>query len=133
GAARSRPWVVAAALAFGLTASRPAAGQSATIGGGRVEREGEVVTDPNLLSLVETTVGEHVSRSEVRDTIAHFVGLNAFEDVRVEQESLSSGTVRLRYMLVPTHPVDRVRFEGAIGVREGDLRRVILDPAGGIP
>jgi len=131
--ARRRPLVVAAALALGLAAAGPAAGQSPTIGEVRVEREGEVVTDPTLLSLVETTVGEPVSRSEVRDTIAHLVGLNAFEDVRVEEEPLSSGAVRLRYVLVPTHPVDRVRFEGVTGVSEADLRRVVLDQGGAVP
>ena len=132
-AARRRPCVVAAALALGLAVSRPAAGQSGIIGEVRVEREGEVVTDPSLLSLIETSVGEPLSRTEVRDTIAHFVGLNVFDDVRVEAEPLPSGAALLRYVLVPAHPVDRVRFEGAIGVREGDLRRVILDQAGAPP
>src|SRR5688572_32056983 len=106
GGARRRPCVVAAALVLGLAVPRPVAAQSGAIGEVRVEREGEVVTDPSLLSLVETTVGEPLSRSEVRDTIAHFIGLNVFDDVRVEEESLPSGAVRLRYVLVPAHPVD---------------------------
>jgi outer membrane protein insertion porin family len=120
-------------LAVALGASQPVSAQTGLIGEVRVEREGEVVTDPSLLSLVETTVGEPMSRTEVRDTIAHFVGLNVFEDVRVEEEPLPSGAVRLRYVLVPAHPVDRVRFEGSTGVPEGDLRRVILDQSGASP
>ncbi len=132
-AARRGPWKVAAAVVLGLMVSRQATGQGATIGEVRVEREGELVTDPGVLSLIETTAGEPFSRSDVRDTIAHLMGLNVFEDVRVEEEPLPSGAVRLRYVLVPAHPIDRLRFEGMTGVSEGDLRRVVLDQSGATP
>ncbi len=39
----------------------------------------------------------------------------------------------MRYVLVPAHPIDRVTFEGALGVDEGDLRRLVVDQLGPSP
>ena len=39
----------------------------------------------------------------------------------------------VRYVLVPAHPIDRVAFEGALGVDEGDLRRLVVDQLGPTP
>ena len=98
-----------------------------------VEREGRVVTDPFILSLLETTPGEPLSMRDVRETIAHLIGLDAFEDVRVLQEKAPSGGVLIRYVLVPAHPIDRVEFEGALRVDEDDLRRLVVDELGPTP
>jgi outer membrane protein assembly factor BamA len=111
----------------------PAAAQTATIAEVRVEREGRVVIDAAVLALIETAVGEPLSAREVRETIAHLVGLDAFEDVRVEQEALPTGGIRLRYVLVPAHPIDRIAFEGSLGASESDLRRVVVDQFGVAP
>ncbi len=70
---------------------------------------------------------------DVRETIAHLIGLDAFEDVRVLQEKAPSGGVLIRYVLVPAHPIDRVAFEGALAVDEGDLRRLVVDELGPTP
>jgi outer membrane protein insertion porin family len=90
-----------------------------------VEREGRVVTDPFILGLLETMPGEVVSMRDVRETVAHLIGLDAFEDVRVIQETTPSGGILIRYVLVPAHPIDRVAFEGPLGLDEGELRRVV--------
>ena len=50
--------------------------------------------------------------------------------MRVLQETTPSGGVLIRYVLVPAHPIDRVAFEGALGVDEGDLRRLVVDQLG---
>lgn len=121
------------ALAAAIVAPTAAAAQTGTIAEVRVEREGRPVADPAVLSLIETAVGEPLSAREVRETIAHLVGLDAFEDVRVEQEALPGGGIRLRYVLVPAHPIDRIAFEGQLGAGEADLRRVVVDQFGVAP
>jgi outer membrane protein insertion porin family len=98
-----------------------------------VEREGRAVTDPFTLSLLETVPGEALSMRDVRETVAHLIGLDAYEDVRVMRESTPSGGVLVRYVLVPAHPIDRVDFEGALGVDEGELRRLVVDQLGPTP
>jgi outer membrane protein insertion porin family len=98
-----------------------------------VEREGRIVTDPAILELLDTTAGEPLSMRDVRETIAHLVSLNTFEDVRVLQEKTASGGVLIRYVLVPAHPIDRVDFEGTLGVDEDDLRRIAVDRLGPNP
>jgi len=107
--------------------------QPTTVAAVQVEREGRMVTDPAVLSLIETAIGKPVSTSDVRETIAHLTSLDAFEDVRVLQETLPSGGLLLRYVLVPAHPIDRIEFEGALGVGEGELRRVVVDQFGVAP
>ena len=37
------------------------------------------------------------------------------------------------YVLVPSHPVDRVEFTGTLGVSEADLRRLLTERFGGAP
>ena len=98
-----------------------------------VEREGRVVTDPFILSLLETTPGKPLSMRDVRETIAHLIGLDAFEDVRVVQETTGSGGVLVRYVLVPAHPIDRVDVRG--GARRGRGRPAAAGrgPAGSEP
>ena len=131
GAWRAVCWALVAGILAPTTAT--AGAQGATIAEVRVEREGRAIADPAVLALIETAVGEQVSAREVRETIAHLVGLGTFEDVRVEQETLPGGGVRLRYVLVPAHPIDRIEFEGQSGVAESDLRRVVVDQFGVAP
>jgi outer membrane protein assembly factor BamA len=73
-----------------------------------VEQEGRVIDDQFISSLITTRPGEPLSMRAVRDTVAHLTSLNRFEDVRVWQEAAPAG-IRLRYVLVPLHPVDRLR------------------------
>jgi outer membrane protein assembly factor BamA len=108
----------------------PAVAQDATVAEVRVEREGRPVTDPTLLALIETKVGEAPSPRLVRETIAHLMGLGTYEDVQVLEGTTPTGRLTLRYVLVPAHPVDRVAFEGTLGAPEDDLRRIVTDQLG---
>jgi outer membrane protein insertion porin family len=99
----------------------------------RAEREGRPVTSPAILGLIETAAGQPLSMRQVRETIAHLVNLNLFDDVQVISEPSGQGGVRLVYRLMPAHPVDRVEFRGMLGLSEGDLRRAVEDRFGEIP
>jgi len=99
----------------------------------RAEREGRAVTAPAITSLIETSVGRPLAMREVRETIAHLVNLNLYDDVQVLSEPSGGGGVRLTYRLVPIHAVDRVEFRGMLGLPEGDLRRAVDDRFGEIP
>jgi outer membrane protein insertion porin family len=99
----------------------------------RAEREGRPVTSPAIMGLIETAVGQPLSMRQVRETIAHLVNLNLFDDVQVLSEPSGRGGVRLTYQLMPAHPVDRVEFRGMLGLSEGDLRRAVEDRFGEIP
>jgi outer membrane protein insertion porin family len=109
-----------------------ATAQTPTVTEVRIEQEGQVVSDAAVTGLVETKVGQPFSMREVRETIAHLVGLNRFDDVRVFQQPVSGG-VAVRYELLPLHPVDRVVFRGDLGLSERDLRRVVTDQFGDPP
>ena len=116
----------------GLLTSAPARAQGAapTISEVRVEQEGEVVTDPLVLGLIETKVGMPVSVASVRESIAHLSSLTRYEDVQVYEEPAAAGGVRLRYVLLPIHAVDKLEFRGTLGLPEGDLRKAIVERFG---
>jgi len=97
------------------------------------EREGRPVTSVAITSLIQTAVGQPLSMRQVRETIAHLVNLNLFDDVQVRSEPSGRGGVRLLYRLVPAHAVDRIEFRGQLGLEEGDLRRAVSDRFGDIP
>jgi outer membrane protein insertion porin family len=98
----------------------------------RIEQEGQAVTDAAVVGLIETKIGEPFSPGLVRDSISHLISLNRFEDVQVFRQPASGG-VAVRYALLPLHPVDRVEFQGDLGLPEGDLRRVVTDAFGDPP
>ena len=98
----------------------------------RIEQEGRPVTDRLIVSLIETTSGETLSMRDVRQTISHLTSLDRFEDVQVFQETAEGG-VRLKYVLFPVHPVDRMDFRGSLGLPAGDLRRAMVDRFGEAP
>jgi outer membrane protein insertion porin family len=97
--------------------------------------EGRETTDPVLTKILETASGQPLSMAQVRSSIAHLFSLGRFEDVRVDA-ALESGSVVLRYDLVPIHPVGRIRFVGGVdapGVGEALLRRAVVDRYGVSP
>jgi outer membrane protein insertion porin family len=69
---------------------------------------------------------------EVRETIEHLSNLRRFDDIQPSAEPAAGG-VRVRYVLVPSHPVDRVEFTGTLGVSAADLRRLVTERYGGPP
>jgi outer membrane protein assembly complex protein YaeT len=98
----------------------------------RVEQEGQPVSDPQLLGLLETTVGEPLKIADVRESIRHLTSLNRYDDVQVFEEPVGNG-VRLRYVLFPLHPIDRVEFRGMVVLGEGELRRLVTERFGVAP
>jgi len=98
----------------------------------RVEQEGRPLADRLISRLIETTAGEPLSMLDVRETLSHLTSLNRFEDVQVLQEPTPGG-VRLRYVLFPLHPVDRIEFRGTLGLPEREIRRVITERFGAAP
>ena len=97
-----------------------------------IEEEGRRVTDPTITALIETPVGSPLDAKEVRETIAHIMSLNRFDDVQVFAEDAAAGT-RVRYVLTPLHPVDRIEFQGMLGLPEDSLLRVVFDRFGNSP
>jgi outer membrane protein insertion porin family len=127
--------LVLALLAAVLLPAPPARaqdGDAPVIAEVRVEQEGQVVLDRLITDLIETRVGDALSMRAVRETTTHLMSLNRFEDVQSFQEALPNG-IRLRYVLVPIHAVDRVEFRGTPGLPEDDLRRVLAERYGAVP
>jgi outer membrane protein assembly complex protein YaeT len=48
-------------------------------------------------------------------------------------QEAADGGVRLRYVLVPLHPVDRIEFRGVLGLSEDDVRDLITERFGPAP
>jgi len=83
----------------------------ATIVDVQLEEEGRRITDAALLSLVETRAGEPLSMQDVRETTMHLMSLGRYADVQTTADALPGG-VRVRYRLVPLHPIDRIEYRG---------------------
>jgi outer membrane protein insertion porin family len=97
-----------------------------------VQQEGEAVTDPLVLSLLQTRPGMPLAIADVRESITHLISLTRYEDVQVYEDPAPGG-VRLRYLLVPVHLVDRLEFRGMLGIPESTLRRVVVQRFGNAP
>jgi outer membrane protein insertion porin family len=98
----------------------------------QLDQEGRVVNDSAVLRLIETRVGDRLSVRSVRETIAHLMALGRYEDVRVESEPVGNG-VRVKYVLMPRHPIDRIAFSGRTELPEDDLRQRITERFGNSP
>src|SRR5262245_54220065 len=110
-------------------ASSPAAAQSAapTYAGRPIEQvtfvsENKPTSEPALLDLVETKVGQPLSINAVRETIAHLYGLGRFQDVQVDATASPAGGVVLTYNLIPLHNIREIEFKGNLGLSSGRLR-----------
>jgi len=97
-----------------------------------VQQEGEPVKDPLVLSLLQTRPGMPLSIADVRESITHLISLTRYEDVQVYQDPVPGG-VRLRYVLVPVHTVDRLELRGTLGIPEDTLRRIVVQRFGNAP
>src|SRR5512146_467376 len=80
-------------FAFCILNSRIAAAQAPapTVVAVDIQQEGETVTDPLVLSLVQTRTGTPLSMAEVRETITHLISLTRYEDVQVFEEPSAGG------------------------------------------
>jgi outer membrane protein insertion porin family len=97
-----------------------------------LEQEGRPVTDPVITGLIETRAGTPLDARDVRETIAHVMSLNRFDDVQVSAEEAGGG-IRVRYVLTPLHPIDLIEFEGSLGLPEDAVLRVVVDRFGNSP
>lgn len=91
--------------------------------------DGRPLQDAAVRELVETRVGEPLSMRQVRETLAHLFSLGLYRGVEVGAGA-SRGGVALLYELESLEIIDRVEFEGARGVAEAELRRVIVQRHG---
>jgi outer membrane protein insertion porin family len=97
-----------------------------------VEQEGQRVTDPLVLGLVQTRPGQPLSMVDVRSTYDHLYSLRRFDDIQTSAEPVAGG-VRLRYVLLPSHPIDRIEFRGNVVLSVSDLQRRVTDRFGRSP
>ena len=91
--------------------------------------DGRPIEDEVIRELVETRVGEPLSMRQVRETLAHLFSLGLYRGVEVGAGA-SRGGVALLYGLRSLEIVDRVEFEGARGVSEEELRRLLVQRHG---
>ena len=137
---RSLPRALAVLALLGVLGVEPAAGAVADylgkpVGAVRLVIENRDTTEPLLTQVVSTVAGQPLSMLQVRESVAHLFSLGRFEGVSVDA-TLENGRVILRYELVPTHPVSRLRFEGPLtspGIDQKALRRAIVDRYGVSP
>jgi outer membrane protein insertion porin family len=116
-----------------LAQSSPAASYAGrTVASVLIEVEGRQNNEPALVDLVETKPGAPLSLQEVRESIAHLYSLRRFENVEVHAEEDGGGVV-LRYNLVPIHAVERIDFQGNLGLGRGDLRQHVMERFGTAP
>jgi outer membrane protein assembly complex protein YaeT len=97
-----------------------------------VEQEGQRIADPAILDLIETHMGAPLAMADVRQTIDHFDSTRRYDDITPIAEAAPGGA-RIRWLLVPSHPIDTIRFTGNVSLSEGDLRRVVTDRFGRTP
>jgi outer membrane protein insertion porin family len=98
----------------------------------QLDQEGRVVNEVAVLRLIETRVGDRLSVRAARETIAHLMALGRYEDVQVFSEPAGNG-VRVKYVLMPRHPIDRIEFAGRVELSGDDLRRLITERFGNSP
>jgi outer membrane protein insertion porin family len=95
----------------------------------RVVQEGVQVTDPDVLSLILTSVGKPLSSVEVAESRRHLDGLNRYENVVVESEPVAGG-VRLTYAVTPLRPIDQIEFRGNLQLPQSTLRLAVRERLG---
>jgi outer membrane protein insertion porin family len=95
--------------------------------------EEQPTADPALVELVETRTGRPLSMVAVRESITHLYSLGRFQDVQVEALDAPDGAVSLTYKLVPVRAIERVRFQGELGLSEGLLRSTVEERFGRTP
>lgn len=91
-----------------------------------VTSAGQLVVDPQVLSLIAQRVGAPCDLVAIRESVFHLVNLGRYDDVRVEAVAAGDG-VALAFALVPRRTVGAIRFQGRLGLSERALRQT-LDP-----
>jgi outer membrane protein assembly factor BamA len=94
--------------------------------------EDRLSPDPALRDLIEVTLNAPLALADVRESIRHLFSLGRFQDIQVEAFDAPNG-VRLRFNLIPMHAVERVEFEGTLGLSERLLRNTMSSRYGSTP
>ena len=93
---------------------------------------GGELTDPVLLEIVDTRVGQPLAMTNVRETLAHLFGLGRYQGIDVDATLKETGVV-VTYRLVPVQRVRRIAFQGTLQLPESELRRAVVDRYGALP
>ncbi len=120
------------ACAMALVAGRTVLAQEPAVIAQTVTIDGRAVTDPGVLDLIETRPGKPFSQTDVRESIAHLVGLGRFEDVVVSRDAVPGG-IALAYALIPSRIVRTIAFKGDVGIPDRDLHDRIKERFGSTP
>ena len=98
-----------------------------------VEQEGEPVTDPVILGLIQSRAGMPLSIADVRESITHLISLTQYEDVQVYRGCLPPAACACAMCWFPCTPWIAIEFRGTLGVSEDDLRRAVVERFGARP
>jgi outer membrane protein assembly factor BamA len=96
----------------------------------RIEIEGRVVDEPNLIALLELRPGAPLRDAEVRESLRHLGNLGRFDTATLSATADGSG-VAVRFSLMPRHPIERVEFRGTLGLDRRTLERAVIEQVGG--
>ena len=103
-----------------------------TVADVRVEAAGVPLTDPVVIELIETRIGEPLTMLQVRATIDHLVGLGRFEDVRVYAAPSDKGVI-LRWTLTPVRRIGAITVDGEAQLSDEDIRTELNERFGSFP
>ncbi|MDP3719139.1 MAG: POTRA domain-containing protein [Acidobacteriota bacterium] len=103
-----------------------------TIADVRVEVAGVPLTEPAVIELIETRIGEPLTMTQVRATIDHLVGLGRFEDVRVVAAPSAEGVI-VRWLLIPVRRIGAIKIDGHAQVPGAAIRAELADRFGALP
>ena len=117
-------------LAADVAVARQYVGQ--TIADVQVEVGGRPLTEPAVIELIETRIGEPLTMTHVRATIDHLVGLGRYEDVRVVAVPSDQGVI-VRWLLTPVRRIGAIKIDGDAQVPDAAIRAELADRFGGLP
>lgn len=128
-------WCAVAALMLAVAhgaAAEQASYLGRTITDVRVEIAGVPATEPNVVGLIETRLGEPLGMRAVRGTIDHLIGLGRFEDVRVFAAAAEQG-VSLTWQLTPVRRIAKISIAGNAALPADAIRAELADRFGALP
>ena len=117
-------------LAAGTASARQYVGQ--TVADVRVTVGGVPLTEPAVIDLIETRIGEPLTMVQVRSTIDHLVGLGRFDDVRVFAAASDQGVI-VRWQLTPVRRIGAIAIDGDAQVPDQAIRAELSDRFGALP
>jgi outer membrane protein insertion porin family len=127
-----RTAIVVAALLLGAGPAAARQYLGATVADVRVEVAGLPLTDPAVIEVIETRIGEPLTMIAIRSTIDHLVGLGRFADVRVLASPSDQGVV-VRWQLTPLRRIGALAIDGDPQLPDAVIRTELADRFGVLP